>query len=202
MTGRTVIGAAPPKGQQLEDHYFGAIDEVALDYMAEMEAEAWKLGIPIKTRHNEVAPHQYEVAPIYQPVHVANDQNQLLMELMRKVARRRDLAVLMHEKPFDGVNGSGKHNNWSLEDDLGHNLLDPGDTPERNVRFLFFLVAVLKAVHRRSALIRASIAHSGNDHRLGANEAPPAIMSAFIGTRLSDILETLAAGQDRRSRQG
>ncbi len=193
--GRTIIGARPPKGQQLEDHYFGAIDEVALNFMAEVEAEAWKLGIPIKTRHNEVAPHQYEAAPIYQPIHVATDQNQLLMDLMRRVAKRQDLAVLFHEKPFAGVNGSGKHCNWSLEDDQGRNLLDPGDTPESNVQFLFFLVAVLKGVHRRSGLVRAAIAHSGNDHRLGANEAPPAIISAFIGERLGHILETLAEGK-------
>ena len=195
VTGRTVIGAQPPKGQQLEDHYFGAIDDTALNFMAEVEAEAWKLGIPIKTRHNEVAPHQYEAAPIYQPVHVATDQNQLLMDLMRRVAKRRGLAVLFHEKPFEGVNGSGKHSNWSLEDDRGRNLLEPGDTPEHNLQFLFFLVAALKGVHRRSSLIRAAIAHSGNDHRLGANEAPPAIISAFIGDRLATILDTLAEGK-------
>lgn len=195
VTGRTVIGAAPPKGQQLEDHYFGAIDETALGFMAELEAEAWKLGIPIKTRHNEVAPHQYEAAPIHQAAHVATDQNQLLMDLMRRVAKRRGLAVLFHEKPFAGVNGSGKHCNWSLEDDQGYNLLEPGDTPEHNLRFLFFLVAVLKGVYRRSALIRAAIAHSGNDHRLGANEAPPAIISAFVGDRLTHILDTLAEGR-------
>jgi len=195
VTGRTVLGAEPPKGQQLEDHYFGAIDEFALNFMAEVEIEAWKLGIPIKTRHNEVAPHQYEAAPIYQHVHVATDQNQLLMDLMRRVAKRQDLAVLFHEKPFAGVNGSGKHCNWSMEDDKGRNLLEPGDTPERNVQFLFFLVAVLQAVHRRSTLIRAAIAHSGNDHRLGANEAPPAIISAFIGERLAHILDTLAEGR-------
>ena len=189
------MGAEPPKGQQLEDHYFGAIDEMALNFMAEVEAEAWKLGIPIKTRHNEVAPHQYEAAPIYQHIHIATDQNQLLMDLMRRVAKRQDLAVLFHEKPFAGVNGSGKHCNWSIEDDRGRNLLDPGRTPEQNVQFLFFLVAVLMAVYRRSGLIRAAIAHSGNDHRLGANEAPPAIVSAFIGERLGHILDTLAEGK-------
>ncbi len=195
VTGRTVIGASPPKGQQLEDHYFGAIDQTALEFMAEFEAEAWSLGIPLKTRHNEVAPHQYEVAPIFGPAHVAVDQNQILMELMRRVAKRRGMAVLFHEKPFAGVNGSGKHSNWSMQDDQGRNLLDPGDTPHRNLEFLFFLVAVLKGVHRRASLLRASIAHSGNDHRLGANEAPPAIISAFLGDRLSEILETLAEGR-------
>ncbi|MFV1959243.1 MAG: glutamine synthetase III, partial [Planctomycetota bacterium] len=195
VTGRTVIGAPPPKGQQLEDHYFGAIDGVALNFMAEVETEAWALGIPVKTRHNEVAPHQYEAAPIYQPANLAVDQNQILMDLMRRVARRRGLTVLFHEKPFAGVNGSGKHSNWSMEDDHGRNLLDPGDTPHRNVEFLFFLCAALKAVHRRCALLRASIAHSGNDHRLGANEAPPAILSVFLGDRLTTILDTLADGR-------
>ena len=195
VSGRTVIGAAPPKGQQLEDNYFGTIDETALNFMSEVEAEAWALGIPVKTRHNEVAPHQYEAAPIYQACHVATDQNHLLMDIMRRVAKRRGLAVLFHEKPFQGVNGSGKHSNWSMQTETGRNLLDPGDTPHRNVEFLFFLVAAMKAVHRRSGLLRASIAHSGNDHRLGANEAPPAILSVFLGDRLTTILETLAAGK-------
>jgi glutamine synthetase len=195
VTGRTVIGAEPPKGQQLEDHYFGAIDSRALDFMAEVEAEAWKLGIPVKTRHNEVAPHQYEVAPIFGPAHVATDQNQLLMDLMRRVAKRRGLAVLFHEKPFAGVNGSGKHNNWSIADDRGRNLLEPGKDPHGNVEFLYFLCAVLKAVHKRALLLRASIAQAGNDHRLGANEAPPAIISVFLGERLTHILDTLAEGR-------
>ncbi len=195
VSGRTVIGAAPPKGQQLEDNYFGTIDETALNFMSEVEAEAWALGIPVKTRHNEVAPHQYEAAPIYQACHVATDQNHLLMDIMRRVAKRRDLAVLFHEKPFQGVNGSGKHSNWSMQTETGRNLLDPGDTPQDNVEFLFFLVAAMKAVHRRSGLLRASIAHSGNDHRLGANEAPPAILSVFLGDRLTTILDTLAEGK-------
>lgn len=199
VTGRTVMGATPPKGQQMEDNYFGTIDEVALNFMGEVENEAWKLGIPIKTRHNEVAPHQYEAAPIYGPINVACDQNQLLMDLMRNVARRRGLSVLFHEKPFDGVNGSGKHNNWSIADDTGRNLLDPGDTPDKNIEFLFFLCAVLKAVYRRARLLRSSIANIGNDHRLGANEAPPAIISVFLGERLTHILDTLAAGKEVES---
>jgi glutamine synthetase len=196
VTGRTVIGTSPPKGQQMEDNYFGAIDDRALDFMGEVEAEAWKLGIPVKTRHNEVAPHQYEAAPIYSPINRASDQNQLLMDLMRRVARRRDLAVLFHEKPFSGVNGSGKHNNWSMADDLGRNLLQPSNDEDQNCQFLFYLTAVLKAVHRRAGLLRASIATVGNDHRLGANEAPPAIMSVFLGSRLTEVLDTLAAGKE------
>jgi glutamine synthetase len=195
VTGRTVLGTSPPKGQQMEDNYFGAIDDRALDFMGDFEAEAWRLGIPVKTRHNEVAPHQYEVAPIYQPINLASDQNHMLMDLMRKVARRRDLAVLFHEKPFAGVNGSGKHNNWSIADAEGNNLLEPGDNPDENVDFLFFLAAVLRAVHRRARLLRASIASAGNDHRLGANEAPPAIISVFLGDRLTGILDTLLAGK-------
>ncbi len=199
VTGRTVIGMTPAKGQQMEDNYFGTIDEVALDFMGEVELEAWKLGIPVKTRHNEVAPHQYEAAPIYQPINLACDHNQLLMLIMRRVARRRGLSVLFHEKPFEGVNGSGKHNNWSIADDSGRNLLEPGDTPDTNVEFLFFLCAVIKAVYRRAALLRGSIANIGNDHRLGANEAPPAIISVFLGDRLTHILETLAAGKEVES---
>jgi glutamine synthetase len=195
VTGRTVIGAQPPKGQQLEDHYFGAIEQGALEFMAEVEAECWKLGIPVKTRHNEVAPHQYEAAPIFEPANLAADHNQMLMEVMRKVARRRGLAVLLHEKPFAGVNGSGKHNNWSMADDEGHNLLDPGDSPNRNVEFLFFLAAVVHAVHKRSRLLRAAVAHAANDHRLGANEAPPAIISVFLGDMLTPLLETLLQGR-------
>ncbi len=195
VTGRTVLGTTPPKGQQLDDNYFGTIDERALDFMGEVETEAWKLGIPAKTRHNEVAPHQYEVAPIFLPLNLSSDQNHLLMDLMRKVARRRDLAVLFHEKPFAGVNGSGKHNNWSLSTAEGRNLLDPGDSADEHVEFLYFLCAVLRGVHARAELLRASIASAGNDHRLGANEAPPAIMSVFLGSRLTEILDTLLAGQ-------
>ena len=195
VAGRTVLGTAPPKGQQLEDHYFGAIDGVALEFMAEVEHACWALGIPIKTRHNEVAPHQYEAAPIFQSLNLATDQNQVLMDVMRRIARDRDLAVLFHEKPFAGVNGSGKHNNWSMADDTGRNLLDPGDNPDQNVEFLFFLCAVLRAVHRRADLLRAAIANAGNDHRLGANEAPPAIVSVFLGERLTQILEALREGK-------
>ncbi|MCA9314664.1 MAG: glutamine synthetase III [Planctomycetes bacterium] len=191
VTGRTVLGSAPPKGQQLEDNYFGTIDSRALGFMGEVEQEAWRLGIPLKTRHNEVAPHQYEAAPIFQPINVAADQNQLLMDILRKVARRRGLAVLLHEKPFAGVNGSGKHNNWSMQDERGRNLLEPGKEPDRNVEFLFFLAAVLKAVHRRGDLLRAGVASAANDHRLGANEAPPAIVSVFLGQHLTEILEAL-----------
>jgi len=195
VTGRTVLGTTPPKGQQMEDNYFGSIDERALDFMGEVELEAWKLGIPAKTRHNEVAPHQYEVAPIFQPLNLSSDQNHLLMDLMRKVARRRNLAILFHEKPFAGVNGSGKHNNWSMATAEGRNLLQPGDTPDENIEFLYFLCAVLRGVHARAELLRASIASAGNDHRLGANEAPPAIISVFLGSRLTEILDTLLAGK-------
>jgi len=195
VTGRTLLGAQPPKGQQLEDHYFGAIDERALDFMAEVEAQAWRLGIPLKTRHNEVAPHQYEAAPIFTAGNLAADQNQILMEIMRKVARRRGLSVLLHEKPFAGVNGSGKHNNWSMADDQGANLLEPGDSPNRNVEFLFFITAVVAGVFKRGRLLRCAVAHAGNDHRLGANEAPPAIISVFLGDRLTPILEALRTGK-------
>ena len=195
VTGRTVLGSAPPKGQQLEDNYFGTIAERALDFMGEVESEAWKLGIPVTTRHNEVAPHQYEAAPIYQATNLASDQNHMLMDIMRNVARRRDLAVLFHEKPFAGVNGSGKHNNWSLADAAGNNLIAPGTTAEENIRFLFFLVAAVRAVHKHARLLRASIASAGNDHRLGANEAPPAIMSIFLGDRVTEMLDTLLAGE-------
>jgi glutamine synthetase len=195
VTGRTLMGAQPPKGQQLEDHYFGAIDERALDFMAEVEAEAWKLGLPLKTRHNEVAPHQYEAAPIFTPGNLAADQNQLLMQILRTVARRRGLSVLLHEKPFAGVNGSGKHNNWSMADDQGNNLLEPGDNPHRNIEFLFFVAGVVSGVHKRARLLRCGVAHAGNDHRLGANEAPPAIISVFLGDRLTPIFEALCSGR-------
>ncbi|MFM8980415.1 MAG: glutamine synthetase III [Planctomycetia bacterium] len=195
VTGRTLLGAQPPKGQQLEDHYFGAIDDRALDFMAEVETEAWKLGLPLKTRHNEVAPHQYEAAPIFTAGNLAADQNQVLMQILRKVARARGLSVLLHEKPFAGVNGSGKHNNWSMADDQGNNLLEPGDNPHRNVEFLFFVAAVVSAVHKRARLLRCAVAHAGNDHRLGANEAPPAIISVFLGDHLTPIFEALRAGR-------
>ncbi len=193
--GRTLIGARPPKGQELEDHYFGSIKDRILAFMQESETELYKLGIPIKTRHNEVAPSQYETAPIFEEANVASDHNQMVMETMSRVARRHNLACLLHEKPFAGVNGSGKHCNWSLSDSDGENLLEPGATPESNLQFLVFLTATLRAVHRRSGLLRAAIASSGNDHRLGANEAPPAIISAFIGDQLNRVLDAIEKGE-------
>jgi glutamine synthetase len=196
VAGRTVLGSTPPKGQQLEDNYFGTIDSRALDFMGEVELESWKVGIPLTTRHNEVAPHQYEAAPIYRPLNLAVDQNHMLMDIMRRVARRRGLAVLFHEKPFAGVNGSGKHNNWAMADSLGNNLLSPGDTPDETVEFLYYLTAVVRGVHRRARLLRAAVASVGNDHRLGANEAPPAIISIFLGERVTEMLDTLLAGKD------
>jgi glutamine synthetase len=192
--GRTLVGARPPKGQELEDHYFGSIKSRVLAFMQECEIELYKLGIPIKTRHNEVAPNQYETAPIFEEANVASDNNQVVMETLQRVARRHDLVVLLHEKPFAGVNGSGKHCNWSMMDSQGRNLLEPGDTPEGNLQFLVFLVAVLKAVHRRAGLLRAAIASSGNDHRLGANEAPPAIISVFLGEQLTRVLDGIETG--------
>jgi glutamine synthetase len=193
--GRTLLGAKPPKGQELEDHYFGSIKDRILAFMQEAEHELYKLGIPIKTRHNEVAPSQYETAPIFEEANVASDHNQMVMETMSRVARRHNLALLLHEKPFAGVNGSGKHCNWSLMDSQGRNLLEPGETPEQNLEFLVFLMAVLKAVHRRAGLLRASIASSGNDHRLGANEAPPAIISVFLGDQLTRVLDGIEKGE-------
>jgi len=195
ITGRTLLGAHPPKGQQLDDHYFGAIKDRVLAFMQAVETELYKLGIPAKTRHNEVAPQQYEIAPIHCEANIAADRNQLVMEIMRKVANRNGLAVLLHEKPFAGINGSGKHNNWSLEDSAGNNLLDPGETPAENLQFLVFLVAILRAVHRHGDLIRATVASAGNDHRLGANEAPPAIMSVFLGNYLDNILNHIRDGK-------
>lgn len=194
--GRTLIGARPPKGQELEDHYFGSIKSRILAFMQEAEYELHRLGIPVKTRHNEVAPSQYECAPIFEEANIASDHNQLVMEILRSVARRHDLTLLLHEKPFAGVNGSGKHNNWSLSDSDGNNLLDPGKTPQQNLQFLVFLTAVLKAVHRRAGLLRAAIAIAGNDHRLGANEAPPAIISVFLGEQLTQILDAIESGKD------
>ncbi|MCK9594944.1 MAG: glutamine synthetase III [Candidatus Omnitrophica bacterium] len=194
MTGRTLIGAASPKGQQMEDQYFGSIKERVLNFMFEVAQEAYKLGIPLMTRHNEVAPHQYEFAPIFEESNLAADHNQLVMELLKKVAIRHDMVCLLHEKPFAGINGSGKHLNWSLADNNGNNLLNPGETPEANLQFLAVLVAVLRAVHKHSDLLRASVAHSGNEHRLGANEAPPAIISVFLGEQLTAILDQLEKG--------
>ena len=201
MAGRSLLGRQPAKGQQLEDHYFGSVPTRVQAYMAEMEMELYKLGVPIKTRHNEVAPAQFESAPIFEEANIAVDHNQLVMEILRKVARRHTFECLLHEKPFAGINGSGKHNNWSLavtasgEGLDGLNLLDPGKTPHQSLRFLLFLVATLKGVHKHQGLLRAGIASSGNDHRLGANEAPPAIISVFLGDLLSKILDTIEKGE-------
>ncbi|MDD5432755.1 MAG: glutamine synthetase III [Candidatus Omnitrophica bacterium] len=194
MAGRTLVGAPSPKGQQLEDQYFGTIKERVVNFMFEVAEEAYKLGIPVMTRHNEVAPHQYEFAPIFEESNIAADHNQLLMDLMKKVALKHNLVCLLHEKPFAGVNGSGKHLNWSLADDKGNNLLNPGETPEDNLQFLAILAAVLRAVYLHSDLLRASVAMAGNEHRLGANEAPPAIMSVFLGDQLTSILDTIEKG--------
>ncbi|MBP8196753.1 MAG: glutamine synthetase III [Deltaproteobacteria bacterium] len=191
---RTLQGARPPKGQELEDHYFGAIKERVLRFMQDLELELFRLGIPAKTRHNEVAPNQFELAPIYEPANVAADHNQLLMEVMKKVGERHELAVLLGEKPFAGVNGSGKHVNFSLGADDGQNLFDPGHSPEENLQFLYFLSSVLLGVFRHGAVLRASVASASNDHRLGANEAPPAIMSVFLGEQLNRILDQLESG--------
>ncbi len=188
LTGRTVFGHAPAKGQQLDDHYFGAIPERVYAFMRDFEQESYRLGIPLRTRHNEVAPAQFECAPIYEETNLAVDHNTLLMDIMSRVAKRHNLMVLLHEKPFAGINGSGKHNNWSMSTDTGINLLAPGKTPKTNLMFLTFFVNTIKAVHDYAELIRASIASAGNDHRLGANEAPPAIISIFIGKYLTDVL--------------
>jgi len=194
MTGRTLIGAPSPKGQQLEDQYFGTIKERVVNFMFEVAEEAYKLGIPVMTRHNEVAPHQYEFAPVFEESNIAADHNQLLMELMKKVALRHDMVCLLHEKPFAGINGSGKHLNWSLADNKGNNLLNPGQTPEDNLQFLAVLAAVLRAVYAHADLLRASVALAGNEHRLGANEAPPAIISVFLGGQLTHILNMIEKG--------
>ena len=190
-TGRTLFGAKPPKGQEMDDHYFGVIKPKVKEFMAELNEELWKLGILAKTEHNEVAPAQHELAPIYSTTNLASDQNQLMMEIMQKVAARHGLVCLLHEKPFAGVNGSGKHNNWSISTDNGFNLLSPGDTPAENAQFLLFLCAVIKAVDDYQDLLRLSVATAGNDHRLGANEAPPAIISIFLGDELTAILEAI-----------
>ena len=190
-TGRTLFGAKPPKGQELDDHYFGAIKPRVLAFMKELDEELWKLGILAKTEHNEVAPAQHELAPIFTTTNIAADHNQLTMELMQKIAKKHNMVCLLHEKPFAGVNGSGKHNNWSLSTDTGVNLLNPGDTPAENAQFLLFICAVLKAVDDYQDLIRISVASASNDHRLGANEAPPAVVSIFLGTELSEILDAI-----------
>ena len=203
FTGRTLFGAMPPKGQEMDDHYFGSIKERIASYMKELNTELWKLGILAKTQHNEVAPAQHELAPIYATANIASDHNQMVMECMKKVAARHGLTCLLHEKPFAGVNGSGKHNNWSIVTNTGKNLLDPGKTPHENIQFLLFLSAILKGVDENAELLRMSASVPGNDHRLGANEAPPAIISVFVGEQLEDVLSQLIeTGEATRSKQG
>ncbi|MBE7020980.1 MAG: glutamine synthetase type III [Ruminococcaceae bacterium] len=194
--GRTLFGAKPPKGQEMDDHYYGTIKPRVSEYMKELDLELWKLGIPAKTKHNEAAPAQHELAPVFTTSNISTDQNQLTMEVMKKVAEKHDLVCLLHEKPFDGVNGSGKHNNWSISTMSGMNLLEPGDSPQDNAQFLLFLAAVIKAVDEHQDLLRISIASAGNDHRLGANEAPPAIVSMFLGEELTGILESIISGEE------
>lgn len=194
LTGRTLLGASSARGQQLEDHYFGAIPSRIKAFMQEAEFELYKLGIPVKTRHNEVAPSQFELAPIFEDMNIASDHNLLTMEVLKRVALKHGMVCLLHEKPFAGLNGSGKHNNWSMANDKGENLLEPGHTPHQNIRFLACLAVVLKAVYDNAAAIRASIASPGNDHRLGANEAPPAIISIFLGSLLENILNSIEQG--------
>jgi glutamine synthetase len=194
-TGRTLFGAKPPKGQELDDHYFGSIPERVLAYMLDCEQQLAKLGIPIKTRHNEVAPSQYEIAPIYENSNVGSDHQQLTMQILQNSARRYGLVCLLHEKPFAGINGSGKHNNWSMSTDDGENLMDPGDTPHENLQFLFFCMAVIAAVNKHQGLLRATVAGAGQDHRLGANEAPPAIISIFLGSELEKVFGAIERGE-------
>jgi len=194
-TGRTLFGAQPPKGHELDDHYFGSIPERVLAFMMDSERELAALGVPVKTRHNEVAPGQYEIAPVFENSNVGSDHQQLTMQVLQSVARRYGLVCLLHEKPFAGVNGSGKHNNWSMGTDSGANLLEPGDTPADNINFLFFCAAVIQAVNKHQGLLRASVAAIGQDHRLGANEAPPAIISIFLGAELEKVFEAISSGQ-------
>ncbi|AFD24963.1 glutamine synthetase III [Deinococcus gobiensis] len=195
MSGRTLFGAQPPRGQELEDHYFGAIPDRVLSFMTDAEMQLYALGIPVKTRHNEVAPGQFEIAPIFEDSNIAADHQQLIMQVLRTTARKYGLVALLHEKPFAGINGSGKHCNWSMSTNKGENLLDPGDTPHENMQFLFFCSAVIKAVDEHQDLLRACVASASNDHRLGANEAPPAILSIFLGSELTDIFDRLVSGQ-------
>ncbi|MHB8892992.1 MAG: glutamine synthetase III family protein [Candidatus Limnocylindrales bacterium] len=202
LTGRTLYGAASPKGQELEDQYFGPIRERILAFMMDLDRELWRLGIPSKTRHNEVAPGQFEMAPVYEPTSVGSDHNMVVMSTMRRLAPQHGLMLLMHEKPFAGINGSGKHNNWSMATDAGENLLDPGSDPHANAQFLAFLMGVVRGVNVHADLIRASIADAGNDHRLGANEAPPAIVSIFLGSQLEDVIAQLEQGAASNSKQG
>ncbi len=200
-SGRTLVGAKPPRGQELDDHYFGSIPDRVLSFMLEVERELYRLGVPVKTRHNEVAPGQFEMAPIFENCNIAADHQQLMMIVLRKTAKRYGFECLLHEKPFDGLNGSGKHLNWSISTKEGQNLLEPGDSPHENMQFLFFFTAVLKAVYKHQDLLRVSIASAGNDHRLGANEAPPAIISAFIGEQLEDIINQLLNGGLKNSKK-
>jgi glutamine synthetase len=202
LTGRTLFGAPSPKGQELEDQYFGPIRERVLAFMMDLDRELWRLGVPAKTRHNEVAPAQFEMAPVFEPTSVGSDHNMLVMSTMRRLAQQHGLMLLIHEKPFAGINGSGKHNNWSMSTDSDENLLDPGMTPHDNAQFLAFLLAVIRGVNEHADLLRASIADAGQDHRLGANEAPPAIMSIFLGSQLEDVIHQLEAGPASESKDG
>ncbi len=203
FAGRTLFGAPAPKGQEMEDHYFGVIKERVGAYMKDLNEELWKLGVTAKTQHNEVAPAQHELAPIYETANIAVDHNQLVMEAMKRVAYKHDLRCLLHEKPYAGVNGSGKHNNWSITTDNGENLLDPGDTPNKNIQFLLVLACILRAVDRHGDLLRQSASDVGNDHRLGANEAPPAIISVFLGDQLEDVVRQLVeTGDAAKVKQG
>ncbi len=201
ICGRTLFGAKPPKGQEFEDQYFGVIPERVLACMLEVERELYKLGVPIKTRHNEVAPSQYEIAPVYENANVATDHQQMVMITLKRVAEKYGLACLLHEKPFAGINGSGKHLNWSLGGPNVGNLLEPGDNPHDNAQFIVFCAAVIRAVHKYSKLLRVGIASAGNDHRLGANEAPPAIISIFLGDMLTDIFEQIEKGKIKGSKK-
>ena len=196
LTGRTLIGAPAPKGQEMEDHYFGVLKPKVSEFMHDLDQELWKLGVPAKTKHNEVAPSQHELAPVFETANIAVDHNQLTMEMMKKVADKHNYACLLHEKPFEGINGSGKHNNWSMITSEGENLLDPGKTPGKNVQFLLFLMGIVSAVDQYADLMRVSVATAGNDHRLGANEAPPAIVSIYVGDELEKVLESIENGED------
>ena len=195
LTGRTLLGASAPKGQEMEDHYFGVLKPKVSAFMHDLDEELWKLGIPAKTKHNEVAPSQHELAPVFETANIAVDHNQLTMEIMKKVADKHNFACLLHEKPFEGINGSGKHNNWSMVTSEGENLLDPGKTPEKNTQFLLFLMAIIKGIDEYADLMRVSVATAGNDHRLGANEAPPAIVSVYVGDALERVLESIENGE-------
>jgi glutamine synthetase len=201
MSGRTLFGAQPPKGQELEDHYFGSIPDRVLTFMTDAEHQLYALGIPVKTRHNEVAPGQYEIAPIFEHANIAADHQQLLMQVFKNTARKYGLVCLMHEKPFAGVNGSGKHVNWSMSTDTGHNLLEPGDTPHENMQFLFFCAAMIKALDDHQDIVRTCVASASNDHRLGANEAPPAIMSMFLGEQLTEVFDRIVSGKGGSSKK-